>query len=230
MSRLDHERIRAVAVDLPGWGSSDAPPDDGPVIHHEVAAVENVVMSAIGQPVHLVAHSHGGTVALVTAISARIRLHSLTLFEALPLAALTGRDDLLDEMRTFLNEYRDAYEGGDRWAAGRVIDLWAGPGTFQAMSVEAREMAAAGTALNIRQWQSHFQVDLPLDAFRTLSTPTTIVVTEHGHRVARAIGESLHRLVPHNTLIQVSGASHAMIHTHAADGAMIVSRAIGLDS
>jgi pimeloyl-ACP methyl ester carboxylesterase len=126
MSRLDHERIRAVAVDLPGWGSSDAPPDDGPVIHHEVAAVENVVMSAIGQPVHLVAHSHGGTVALVTAISARIRLHSLTLFEALPLAALTGRDDLLDEMRTcFVSHMRTGSYStrcpGSGWSARQKV-------------------------------------------------------------------------------------------------------------
>ena len=230
ISRLDQGQVRTITLDLPGWGSSDAPPDEGNVVHHQAAAVEAVAMKAISEPVHLVAHSHGGTIALVTAISARIPIRSLTLFEPLPLAVLVGRDDLLEEMRTFLKDYRTAWEAGDHLAVGRVIDLWAGPGTFQAMSTEAREVAAVGTALNIREWQNHFEVQLPLDAFRALSPPTTIVVTERGHRVARAIGESLHRLVAPSTLIEMPGASHAMIHTHAADAAIIVGRAVELQS
>ena len=227
ISRLDQAQVRTITLDLPGWGSSDAPPD--PVVHHQAAAVE-AVMKVIGEPVHLIAHSHGGTVALMTAISARIPIRSLTLFEPLPLAVLVGRDDLIDQMRTFLKDYRTAWEAGDHLAVGRVIDLWAGPGTFQAMSTEAREVAAAGTALNIREWQSHFEVQIPLDSFRALSPPTTIVVTERGHRVARAMGESLHRLVARSTLIDMPGASHAMIHTHAADAAKIVGRGVGLQS
>jgi pimeloyl-ACP methyl ester carboxylesterase len=227
LARLDQGRVRTIALDLPGWGLSDAPPDEGHVVHHQAAAVE-AVMKAIGEPVHLVAHSHGGTVALLTAIAPRIPPRSLTLFEPLPLAVLAGRDDLMDEMRRFLKDYRTAWEAGDHWAVARVFDLWVGPGTFQAMSAEAREAAAVGTVLNIRERQTHFELHIPLDAFRALTLPTTIVVTERGHHVARAVGEGLHRLVPQSVLVEMPGASHTMIHTHAADTAIIVSRAVGL--
>src|SRR5215467_4096993 len=62
ISRLDSERVCAIALDLPGWGASD-PPGDGSVIRQQAIAVEAVVTKAIGEPVHLVAHSHGGNVA-----------------------------------------------------------------------------------------------------------------------------------------------------------------------
>ena len=228
ISRLDPARMRAITLDIPGWGSSGPPPAEGSVVQHQAAAVEAVVAKAVGEPVHLVGHSHGATVAAVAALSGRIGLSSLTLFEALPLAVVADRDDLISEMRAFLSEYRAAHERGDRWAVGRVIDLWAGPGTFASMSPEAREAAAAGTAMNIREWQSHFDHPMLGDAFSSLSIPTTIVITEHGHRLARAIGEGLRRLVPHSTLVEIAGASHPMIHTHAAESASIVSRAMGL--
>ena len=228
ISRLDPERVRAITLDLPGCGASDAAPDDGLIHVHQAAAIEALLAKAIGEPVHLVAHSHGANVALVAATAARIRLRSLTLFEPLPIAAIPDRADILEELRAFLSEYRRAYEAGDRWIAGRVIDLWAGPGTFEAMSLEAREAVAARTAVNIREWQDHFDLKLPLGSFRALSIPTTIVVTERGHRTARAIGEALHRLVPASTLVEIAGASHAMIHSHADDSAAIVRRAIAL--
>jgi len=219
--------VRAIALDLPGWGASDPPSADGSIIRHQSSAIEAVV-TEIGQAVHLVAHSHGGTAALVAAMAGRIPVRSLTLFETVPLAAIPDREDLLGETRTFVKEYVAAYEAGERSAAGRVIDLWAGPGTFEAMSPEARDMVAAGAALNIREWQSHFELHLPLDSFRALSIPTTIVVTERGHRVARAVGEALHRLIPRSTLVEIAGASHTMIHSHAAESAAIVRRAVGL--
>jgi hypothetical protein len=104
-------------------------------------------------------------------------------------------------MTAFLKDYRAAHEAGDRRAVGRVIDLWAGRGSFDAMSAEAREAALAGTAQNIREWQSNFAQDLPVHAFQSLAAPTTIVIIERGNWIARAIGERLRDLIWHSTLI-----------------------------
>jgi pimeloyl-ACP methyl ester carboxylesterase len=228
VSRLDSDGVRAVMLDLPGWGASEPPSPEGSVLHQQVAAVEAVINKTIGGPVHLVGHSHGGTVALLVALAARVSIRSLTLFEPLPIQILpdAGRDDAVNEMTTFLKDYRAAHEAGDRLAVGRVIDLWAGPGSFGAMSAEAREAAVAGTGQNIREWQANFAQDLPVHAFRSLAAPTTIVITERGNWVARAIGARLRDLIGHSTLVEMAEASHAMIHTHAAEAAMIVRRVL----
>ena len=59
-------------------------------IRHEVRVIE-AVARRIGEPVHLVGHSFGWTVALATALSANIDVLSLTTFEANPLLLIKER-------------------------------------------------------------------------------------------------------------------------------------------
>ncbi|TIX11175.1 MAG: alpha/beta fold hydrolase, partial [Mesorhizobium sp.] len=66
-------------------------------MRHELRIIEHAARRA-GEPVHLVGHSFGGTVALAAALANSIDVASLSLFEANPLALLDrqSRRDLYD--------------------------------------------------------------------------------------------------------------------------------------
>ena len=228
ISNLDSERLCTIAVDLPGSGvSDDVPPDSSTILEHESAAVEAVAKRAATEPVHLVGHSHGGVIALAIVLAKRISIRSLTLFEPLPLALLgdTGDTEVLNEVTIFVADYRRAFEAGDPWAVRRVIELWGGPGTFDAMSLAAREAIAAATDLNLRQWEGSLAYHPPLDAFRSIHPPTTLVCGEMAHRISKLMSGRLHELIPQSKVIEIAGAGHFMIHTHSVEAADIIDLA-----
>ena len=210
------------AIDLPGWGASDVPPGGATsLLDHEVAAVEALISSAIASPVQLVGHSYGGFIALAVALAGRVPIDALTLFEPLPLGMLaeTGDDQALEEMTRFVAGYRQAYLDGEAWAASRVIDLWGGPGSFEALPSSTREMMAAATAQNILTWESNLAYRPGVDAVRALAIPTTLVRGEHTHPVSALVSDRLHALIPECTLVEIRGAGHSMIYTHAGESA-----------
>jgi pimeloyl-ACP methyl ester carboxylesterase len=217
------------AIDLPGWGASEGPPTDvASLLDQEVAAVEAVIRRATAEPVRLVGHSYGGFVALAVALAARVPIGSLTLFEALPLALLaeTGDHDALNEMVSFVAHYRQAYADGEAWAARRVIDLWGGPGSFEALSTATRETMAAGTARNIISWESNLAYKPGVDAYRALRIPTTLIKGEHTLPVSALVSNRLHAIIPGSTLVEIRGAGHSMIYSHAVESADAIRLAV----
>ena len=227
VANLDNNRCRAIALDLPGWGESDPSPEDcATLVEYEAAAVEAVATEVSPGPIHLVGHSHGGTVALAVALARRVDLLSLTLFEPLPVSLLadTGDDEAHGELTRFLSAYRSAFDGGDSWAARRVVDLWGGAGAFEAMSSAGREVIGRGTAQNIRQWLGNFAFRWPVEAFRSLQVPTVLAQGQRANGIARLFNQRLRELLRVSGVIEVAEASHFMIHTHPTECAHIVSR------
>lgn len=212
--------------DLPGWGRSDPLPDHHAPIDFEAEAVEALIQQTGSAPVHLVGHSSGGTLALAIALGGRLPVQTLTLFEPLPIAILadTGDEDAFSEIATFVNSYRRSFETGAKWAAGSVIDLWGGAGTFDAMSPAVREFIASTTAQNLRTWQGTFAFRPSLDALATLQVSTTLVHGALSHRIAKLIAERLKQYLPRSSLLEFPNASHFMIHSHAAESARLIGQ------
>ena len=73
---------RALAPDLLGYGRSAPWPRDLPLASDGELGVLEALLDVVGQPVHLVGHSYGGTVALNAARRFPRRVASLTLIES----------------------------------------------------------------------------------------------------------------------------------------------------
>ena len=226
VANLDAQRCCALAIDLPGSGDSDAIRGD-PL--HDVAmeaeAIEAVIANESDIPVQLVAHSHGGVIALSVALRGRAAIQALVLFDPVPIGVLThaaGGADIIRELTAFVAEYRQAYDLGDPWAVRRVIDRLGGDGAFDAMPERAREAVKAGTEQNLRHWETNLAFRPSADQYRALRVPTTIVQGEKSRPVDRLLGKTLCDLIPDCRCIELSGASHFMINTHAAECASIV--------
>lgn len=225
VANLDPEKYCALAIDLPGSGDSEAVPfDPSQLLANEAGAVEAVIAKEGAAPVHLVAHSYGGVIALSIALKGRASIQSLTLFEPVPLGVLadTANADVIPETVSFVAEYRRAYEDGDQWAARRVIDRLGGNGAFASMPEKAREAVKAGTVQNICHWETNLAFRPSPDQYRALRVPTTIVRGEKSRPIDRSIGQRLSELIPTSRLIELPGAGHFMISTHAAACASII--------
>lgn len=225
ISGLDTGTCCAIAVDLPGCGGSDAVPlDPSRLLRLEAEAVQAVLGKEAAEPAQVVAHSYGALIALSLALAGRGHVRSLTLFEPLPLMFLedTGDREVVDEMSAFVADYRRAFQQGEEWAARRVIELWGGNQAFEAMPPQVRQFVKAGTALNICQWETNFCFRPSLQDYGSLRIPTTLIRGENSHPISRLISQRLHETLPSSALVDLPGASHFMIHTHAMECAKII--------
>lgn len=226
VANLDAQKCCAVAIDLPGSGDSDAITfDPSPDVAKDAEAVEAVIAKENGAPIQLVAHSHGAVIALSVALRGNTAIQALVLFDPVPIGVLAhaaGGNDIIQEIQAFVEEYREAYGRGDQWAARRVIDRLGGDGAFDSMPEKAREAVKVGTQQNIRHWETNLAFRPSADQYRTLRVPTTIVQGGKSRPADRLIGQTLSELIPTSRRIELSGAGHFMISSHAAECASIV--------
>jgi len=82
---LVRSRVSGVAADLPGFGWSDPPAHGDYSLRAHVSAVTALIEEQVGEPVHLVGNSLGGTVVTVVAATRPDLVRTLTLVSpALP--------------------------------------------------------------------------------------------------------------------------------------------------
>jgi len=227
-ANLDGAGLRLIGPDLPGWGESDAEPEDCPdLLEYETRAIEAIAQAQSG-PVHLVAHSYGCHIALLTALRGRVPIDSLVLFEPTCIALLQqSRDhEAYDEMRRFVDDYRRAFEAGDKRAVRGVIDLWGGAGSFDAMPENARNAIAAWVPRNLRHWQLAFEGRPAFERLESIAVPTTLVQSERAHPVAKLIVRRMHERLAQSRVMEIAGANHFMIFTHPAETARVIRESL----
>jgi pyruvate dehydrogenase E2 component (dihydrolipoamide acetyltransferase) len=89
------EKMRTIAVDLPGHGGS-SPITGEDVFARIVAAVEAAVAPLASGKIHLIGHSFGGAIAAAIASNQPTRVGSLTLIAPIGLGKEINRDFLVD--------------------------------------------------------------------------------------------------------------------------------------
>ena len=227
-ANLEGAGVRLVALDLPGWGESEPEREDcADLFEYETGAIEAIVR-AQEAPVHLVGHSYGGNLALYVALSGRVPVRSLVLFEPtlVQLLRYTGDRDAYAEIERFVAEYREAHAAGDKWAARSVIDFWGGPGSFDAMPENARNAIAAWVPRNLRHWEPAFQRHALFEQLDRLTAPVTVVQSERAHPTAKLIAQRMRERIASSRVVEIAGANHFMIFTHPAETARIIRESL----
>ncbi|MFL6564224.1 MAG: alpha/beta fold hydrolase, partial [Burkholderiales bacterium] len=204
-ANLEGAGLRLIAPDLPGWGESEAEPENCPnLVEYETRAIE-ALAQAQGGPVMLVAHSYGCSVALLAALHGRIAVRALVLFEPTFVALLrqAGEREAYEGIERFVEDYRRGFVAGDKHAVRGVIDLWGGAGSYDAMPEAARNAIAAWVPRNLRHWQAAFEPVPELERIDSIRVPTTLVQSERAHRVARLIVRHMHERIARSRVAEV---------------------------
>lgn len=220
------DRFRIVSTSLPGYGrtpeyrSAASPPC---VIEAEI--VEGVAGYTEG-PVHLIGHSFGGVVCAAVALRRRVELKSLILLEAnvCDLLRQTGERGLYNETKQFSEAYIAAFRAGEADVARRVIDFWAGVGTFDQLPLAVRDYVIRTTPANIFDWRSMFGLDSPLADYAAIDCPVLVIRGANSHAAARRIAEIMAETYRGARLADIAGASHMMLGTHPRELAALIAQ------
>jgi pimeloyl-ACP methyl ester carboxylesterase len=218
--------FRVVTTSLLGYGGTQERRSVADTdIAHEAEALEAVIRRA-GGPVHLVGHSFGGLTAVAVALRTRVPLLSLTIAEAPAPEILRHMGEYRHYLafRAMWDAYSSAYQAGDNAAIEQMIDFYGGPGTFAGWPQRVRDYASQTTPANLLDWASAYGFDLTPALLATVRIPTLVFWGEASHPAAKRANQLLGQFVPNAEVVEIAGAAHFMIATHAAEVAGLIAR------
>jgi len=168
-------------------------------------------------PAVVAGHSYGGVVALLLALRGTVKPGALALFEpvAVPLLAAVGETAAFASARALFDDYRAAFEAGDRLAVRKMIDYWFGPGAYDQLPAPAREYLVNYTSNNIDDVTATFRDTYSVDALRRLAVPTLVAYGARSPETMVKIVQAIAALVPGARLERIEDANHALTTTHA---------------
>lgn len=207
---------RLVSTSILGYGgTAETRRLDDLDMAHEVRVVE-AAAARIGEPVHLVGHSFGGTIALAAAMAGRIPVRSIATFEANPLLMIATRT-LFDDARSMASGFEAAHLGGERDAAGRVIDYWGGAKAFARLPEPVQDYCRKTTFANVLDWRTAFAFGATPADYARIEVPVLLVRGANAVPAMVEITEALGRAMPQAQTEVVGGAGHFLISTHPAE-------------
>ncbi len=225
VQRLLKPGLRLVTTSLCGYGNSADTRTRGDAgMQHEVQLVEAVARH-VGQPVHLVGHSFGATVALATALAGRVPVLSLSLFEANPMDIIREQDggDLYRHTLRVSLDFEAAVDAGEPDAPARIIDFWGGAGAFAGMPEAVREYCRKTARVNVLDWRCDFAFALTPDDCSALRVPVLLVRGGLANAAMAGITAALEQSLDQPRPCVVEGAGHFLISSHAAACAQLLS-------
>jgi pimeloyl-ACP methyl ester carboxylesterase len=219
--------FRALVPDLLGYGRSSPWRRGATLRLDSELAVVDALLDVAGQPVHLVGHSYGGTVAINAARRFASRVGSLTLIEPVAFHLLRRADQpegwreiaaLAERHLTLVGEGRDAE------AAEAFTTYWMGQSTWRQMPVAARDNIVRTMPKVAAEWQLMLAAEDDLEAVAQIDAPTLLVCGGRTRSPARRVVDILRCALPHAHYLEIADAGHMSPFTHPGPVADAIRR------
>ncbi len=204
-------RFRWLTLDFYGYGESGFPSQSN--VHRlerEAELVEHLLDMLAG-PAHLVGHSFGGAVALLTAVRNPGRVRSLYAYEPVLFSLLRdcGRADQWEEVVALSAHFQGLLASGrPEQAVALFVDFWSGPGTFDAIPGKRRYELARAAGKIALDFEALYSVSVRLPEFASLSCPVLITSGTAGPQPAREVARLLGEAFGEESCQIVPGAGH----------------------
>ncbi|MGD9006812.1 MAG: alpha/beta hydrolase [Desulfobacteraceae bacterium] len=206
-----------MAVDLSGYG--DTPFPQNPESHRledEVETIRRTLSNVRGfdEPLHIVAHSYGGAVALCHACRYPGEIASLILFEPMPMHLLiefnqhhhfSDGQHLIDRIATLVEEQTP------QAAAKAFVDYFSGDGTFSMLPSSAQNNLSRYVHKMLLDHRTAVHTDLRMADYSQLTCPITLITGRSSSRVSLAVSRLLIDNMPSIHWIEVPGGHMAPV-------------------
>lgn len=212
-------RHRVLAPDLYGYGASASWCGRGAFqLRHEADPVLAQI-EQLGEPVHLVGHSYGGTVALSIARRYGALVRSLTLIEPVAFHLLRHGDAAdaaaLAEIRGVAAQMERALARGDyEDGCNKFVDYWNGVGTWDRMPAVRRDALVLRLAKIVLDFHATINEDVAPADLRSLTVPTLLLQGAATVPPIRRICRLVAGALPAARFESVAGAGHMLPLTH----------------
>lgn len=222
---------RVIVPDLVGYGESSVVAR-GERFHFalDLLALERLV-DACEAPVHLVGHSYGGFLALLTALHRPGRVRSVCVYEPVAFGVLRseGDDEAVATLPSTTGPWPSTDAEIEAWLEG-FIAYWNGPGAWHALPEPMRATFRATAPKVIGEVLTLGEDRTPLEAYATLAMPVLLLGSERSTLAADRVLGLLERTIPNVRRVRIAGAGHMGPVTHAAQvNAEIASFLAGTD-
>ena len=200
------------AVNLYGYGKTPPWSADRPQSLHDQAQLVETALPTDVETFFLVGHCFGGSVAMKLAACLPGRVTRLVLLETNPFyllkqgghaAAFAEAMDMRNCIKTF---------GARReWAtaAEMFANYWSGPGSWQNMSIDARNTFSEALKPNYFEWDAVMNETTPAEKWAGLLPRSTLLASDPNTvRPIREIMAILRRVCPAWTFEEIAGAGH----------------------
>lgn len=217
-------RFRLLLPTLPGHGKQ---PAEDPTTVSALAEAVAAILPA--EPLAIVAHSFGASVALRLAMQSPQLVTRMMLMEPVTLWAidLIGDAETYQSTKRHFDSYLAAAEAGAADAISAMVDFWFGPGAFAAMPERMRQGLNAGTRVNARDVRATFADDFSAAELASLTMPIQLIVGERSPATNKRISQAIAELVPRAEIVSLPGGTHAMPQTHVAQLAQMIEAFAG---
>ena len=219
--------LSLLAMDMASHGKSGD--WDGTGNLHDV--VTDMARGLMDEPIDVIGHSFGATVALRLAVESPELVRSITMIEPVYFAALLADDP--DQQAGYDSSHRpfaDAFASGDTMKAARVFNRDWGDGTrWDDIPQTTRDYMAArmhfviGSSAFIRDDSSGL---LANNLFARATMPGVLVHGGTSPPVSAQINASLARRMPQLEVVEIENAGHMAPLTHPAEVAKVVRKLI----
>ena len=209
------DRLTITAYDLPSHGkSAEWTPDRD---QHRMAT--DMGLALLSEPMDLIGHSFGATVALRMAVERPELVRSLTLIEPVYFAvALLDQPASVDAHNASLSKYTTAIAAGDNDLAARLFNREWGNGTQWVDIPETARRYMADRIHFVPGGQPFLMHDnanlLASGGLGKLTMPVLLIQGEHTPDVIDAVHAALARRIAKPIRVTIAGAGHMSPITH----------------
>ena len=221
--------LTLTAIDFIGHGK--ARDWDGVEDYHSAATQDAIAMAETlsqGQPIDLIGHSFGGTVALRIAATRPDLVRSLTLMEPVFFAA--ARAAQAPEWDTFIADHREfgalVAKGQTLEAARQFHAIWGGGEPFDSLPARMQSYMADRIRLITAPWPMVLEDNPGLLApgrLENIRVPVLLLEGNLSPEIVAAVNAALAARLPHVTRMTVPGAGHMLPISHPGQIAPLVT-------